>query len=382
MSATKGWTTHPPESAHEGPAALAAGPSWLSVASDNVHFSDVKPSVLQAVREGTMTHSIAALEAGASHRVLATADDVERVARYVEASLSESTRRAYATDWRQWEAWTRGRGLDALPADPASVAAYLTTCADNGASPSSVARAAAAITHRHRSSGHQTPCSHEGVRRVLRGVRRSAVQRGYTARKARALDTTTVRAVVEDLPDTPAGARDRALLLTAFALGLRASDAVWLDVTDIAAAARGDGLDVTVRHSKTDQEGAGVVLALARGARTSTCPVIALGNWIRRADLLDGPLFRPVTKGGAIGTSRLTTRSVTRILHRAAEQAGVSLSHLSSHSLRRGYATQAYAGGVPEREIARTGRWASVTVMRGYNDSGRWADPASSRLGL
>lgn len=329
-----------------------------------------------------MSQSVTTSEASTPFRSAASTVEVARVTRYVEASLSDSTRRAYASDWRQWEQWALGRRVATLPADPAAVAAYLTARADNDASPSSVARAAAAITYRHRSAGHESPCSHEGVRRVLRGVRRSAVRRGYAPRKARALDTNTIRALVEGLPDSAAGLRDRALILTAFALGLRASDAVWLDATDLAPSARAHGLDITVRHSKTDQEGAGVVLALAPGARTMTCPVTALGRWIETAQLGSGPLFRPVTKGGVVGTSRLTTRSVTRVLHRAAERSGVSLSALSSHSLRRGYATQAYAGGVPEREIARTGRWASVAVMRGYDDTGRWSDPASSRLGL
>jgi hypothetical protein len=45
-------------------------------------------------------------------------------------------------------------------------------------------------------------------------------------------------------------------------------------------------------------------------------------------------------------------------------------------------ATTAYAAGVPEREIARLGRWRSVSILRGYDASSRWADPASVRLGL
>ena len=78
----------------------------------------------------------------------------------------------------------------------------------------------------------------------------------------------------------------------------------------------------------------------------------------------------------------MATSSVRRILTRAATRAGVSTEALSPHSLRGGFATAAYRAGVPEAEIARTGRWKSVTVMRGYDDATRWTAPASGRLGL
>ncbi|MCU1606941.1 MAG: Integrase/recombinase, partial [Modestobacter sp.] len=170
-----------------------------------------------------------------------------------------------------------------------------------------------------------------------------------------------------------------------FALALRASDACWLDVTDLAPAGHG-GLDVTIRLSKTDQEGSGEVLALAPGVRAQTCPVRALQAWVDSAGIGgdSGPLFRSVGKGARsrIGETRMARSSVRLILRRAADRAGVSLEGLSPHSLRRSFATEGYKAGVSERELARTGRWASVTTMRGYDASSRWADPASARLGL
>jgi integrase len=120
--------------------------------------------------------------------------------------------------------------------------------------------------------------------------------------------------------------------------------------------------------------------------RTQTCPVRALQAWVDAAGIGDdsGPLFRSVGKGARprIGQARLARSSVRLILRRAAERAGVSLDGLSPHSLRRSFATEGYKAGVSERELARTGRWASVTTMRGYDASSRWADPASARLGL
>lgn len=309
--------------------------------------------------------------------------DVERVTRYTDAATAEATRRAYAQDWRVWTVWCAGRGERPLPADPLVVAAYLTGLAEAGSPPSTVTRRLTGIARAHRDAGLTSPSENEGVRRVMRGIRRTAAAEGIRPARARAADTATVRALVEDLDSTLAGLRDRALILVGFALGLRASDLIWLNVADLTPAA-GGGLDVLIRHSKTDQQGAGETLALAPGVRDATCPVRAVTEWVEAAGLTDGPLLRSVSKGctPTVGQCRMSTSSVARIITRAAVRAGVPTGALSAHSLRRGYATSAYAAGVSEAEIARTGRWRSVTVMRGYDASSRWADPASGRLGL
>jgi integrase len=310
--------------------------------------------------------------------------DLESVGRYLTAARAVSTKKAYAADFRAWSAWARQRGLSPLPAADTAVATYLAALSDAGASPRTVARRLSGIGHAHRAAGHRSPSEHPGTREVLRGIRRTAARDDRRPRKARALDTPTIRALVEDLPAGVAGLRDRALILTSFALALRASDACRLDVTDLAPAGHG-GLDVTIRLSKTDQEGSGEVLALAPGVRAATCPVRALQAWIDAAAIGErGPLFRSVGKGATprIGRTRLARSSVRLILRRAAERAGVPVDGLSPHSLRRSFATEGYKAGVSERELARTGRWASVTTMRGYDASSRWADPASARLGL
>ena len=311
--------------------------------------------------------------------------DLESVGRYLTAAKAESTRKAYDADFRAWSTWAQQRGFTPLPAVDTAVATYLAALSDAGASPRTIARRLSGIGHAHREAGHPSPSQHPGTREVLRGIRRTAARDNRRPRKARALDTQTIRVLVEDLPAGVAGLRDRALILTSFALALRASDACWLDVTDLLPAGHG-GLDVTIGKSKTDQEGSGEVLALAPGVRAQTCPVRALQAWVDAAGIGGdgGPLFRSVGRGASprIGQTRMARSSVRLVLRRAAERAGVSLDGLSPHSLRRSFATEGYKAGVSERELARTGRWASVTTMRGYDASSRWADPASARLGL
>jgi integrase len=70
------------------------------------------------------------------------------------------------------------------------------------------------------------------------------------------------------------------------------------------------------------------------------------------------------------------------MIKRRAEQAGI-VGDFAGHSLRAGFATEAYAQGTPELAIMRHGRWRSATVMRGYvEEGGVWNDNAAHRLGL
>lgn len=59
-------------------------------------------------------------------------DDQERVARYVERASADETLRAYRSDWAMFRAWCAARSLVALPATPATTAAFLTHLADHG----------------------------------------------------------------------------------------------------------------------------------------------------------------------------------------------------------------------------------------------------------
>src|SRR5262249_9657248 len=90
------------------------------------------------------------------------------------------------------------------------------------------------------------------------------------------------------------GLRDRALVLLGFAGAFRRSELVALDVGHIEQTEA--GLRVTIAQSKTDQEGKGETIAILRG--DVACPVKALTDWLTAAAITQGPVFRPVGKGG------------------------------------------------------------------------------------
>jgi site-specific recombinase XerD len=169
--------------------------------------------------------------------------------------LSVSLRRDFA-------AWCASRGATALPAHVGIVAAYLSSLADSGRKASTIGRRAAAIGYHHKMAGHEPPTNQEAVKTVLRGIRRTI----GTAREGKAPATADVlKQMLALCPDTLIGKRDRALLALGFAGAFRRSELVALEVADLAETP--DGLRVTIRRSKTDQEWQGAEVAIPRGYR-------------------------------------------------------------------------------------------------------------------
>jgi site-specific recombinase XerD len=296
---------------------------------------------------------------------------------YAAASRSEATRRAYRADWDHFATWCDGRGLSSLPADPTTVALYVTYMADTY-KPSTISRRLVSIAQAHKAAGHPSPTTDERVRLVNAGIRRV---HGVATRQVRPVVTEDLRRMVDTCGLDPAGVRDRALLLLGFAAALRRSELVALDTGDVEETH--DGLVVTVRRSKTDQEGAGRKIGVPFGSNPSTCPVRAWRAWVGEAEVTEGPLFRGIDRHGNIAASRLSDRAVALIVKRRAEAAGIDPATVSGHSLRAGLATSAAAAGVSERAIAATTGHKSMAVLRGYiRDGSLFTENAAAAVGL
>jgi integrase len=162
---------------------------------------------------------------------------------------------------------------------------------------------------------------------------------------------------------------------------------VALDVEDIELV--DDGLKVTIRRSKTDQEGEGRIVAVPCGSDPATCPVRSLRRWLDVAGIAEGAVFRAVNRGGALttrrhnGDGRLSARDVARVVKRAARAAGLDAKKLGGHSLRAGLATAAAKSGKSERAImAQTGHRSPMMVRRYIRDANLFADNAAAGIGL
>lgn len=112
----------------------------------------------------------------ASAELAALAPHVERIR--AASAFAPATRRAYGGSWAQFLAWADGEGLQALPAPPTAVAAYLAHRSEDGRSLATLRMDRQAIRAAHIEAGEPDPTASEGVRRVLRGLSRQRAGEG------------------------------------------------------------------------------------------------------------------------------------------------------------------------------------------------------------
>ncbi len=299
----------------------------------------------------------ALVQAGATPALPAA--DVERAFQYAREGHAAATRAAYRADFAAFTAWCSVRSVPALPAASETVAAYLAAEAEAGMKPSTIGRRCAAIRYAHRLAGHEPPTNTEMVKATLRGIRR---RRGAAPRRMAPAVAEIAKDMARAAPESIKGLRDRALLLLGFAGAFRRSELVALDVADIEETE--EGLRVTIRRSKTDQEGHGVVVAVVRGG--VCCPVRAVRAWLDAAGIAEGPIFRMMHKGGAVTQTRLSPKSANKIVKAYAAAVGLDASMFGAHSLRAGAATTAARRGAPLHKIQQLTRHRSVDVLMGY----------------
>jgi site-specific recombinase XerD len=319
---------------------------------------------------------ISAAQGGAVARL---EDLAGRARAFMEAAKAENSRRAYRSDWHQFEQWCRSHGLVCLPATPETVALYLTALAADH-KPASLQRKLTSITKAHQAAGFPTPAGmqHAVVSETLKGIRRKL---GTAQPGKEPLLTADLLAMLDSLDEGLMGIRDRALLLAGFAGGFRRSELVGLDVEDVTETT--DGLVIRVRRSKTDPEAKGISVALPYGSTAATCPVRSYRAWMAASAIQAGPAFRSVDRHGRVGQGRMNAGSVARLIKRAAEAAGRDPASYAGHSLRAGFATQAFLNGAAEVSIMRQTRHKSLNTLRKYiRDRSLFRDNPAAKLGL
>lgn len=291
------------------------------------------------------------------------------VQRLVTASLSEASKRAYRLDVAHFEGTGRR-----LPATPEVVASYLAEGAESYAV-ATLQRRLASISKAHRALGVDDPTKSELVRATLRGVRRT---RGIKQRQAQALLREDLFAVLDLLGEGRKEHRDRAMLLLGWACAMRRSELVALDVEDIGFSVQ--GALVTVKRSKTDQEGRGREIAVPLG-RTRHCPVVALKNWLEVAGIESGPIFRSMDKHSNVFPERISGEAVTDVVKLRVGAAGYDAAAFSAHSVRSGFATSAAMAGATSYKIRQvTGHRSEAGLAPYLRTVDLFDDSATARL--
>jgi integrase len=308
---------------------------------------------------------------------LVPSPSLDQAREFVRASKAENTLRGYRADWRAFCEWCEGHGVCPLPALAETVAAYIAECAGR-LKVGTIQRRLNAIAEAHKATGTESPTHAALVTNTMKGIRRT---KGTAATHKAAALTADIRAMVDASNDGRIGARDRALILLGFAGAFRRSELVALDIEDCAFGK--DGLTVTLRRSKTDQQGVGRKVGIPYGSNPETCPVRTVQAWIEVTSVSGGPLFLPISRHGQLRSGRLSGIDVARVVKKLAVRAGLDAAKYAGHSLRAGHATSAAIAGASERSIMNQTGHRSVQMVRRYiRDGSLFRENSAGKLGL
>ena len=286
----------------------------------------------------------------------------DEVRGFVKKSKAANTQRIYKIFWQEFEAFTDGRGVECLPASPATIAEFivaLATC-DTPNKPSTIGVKLSGLSFAHRAANLPDPTRAELVRATLAGVK---AELGAPPRKVEPLELGDIRTMLAELDDSLKAKRDKALVLLGFAGAFRRSELAALDVADL----RANGeLKITLRRSKTDQEGKGLQKTIPPISDKTVCPVEALRAWLDVAGIASGPVFRKIDRHGNLKAERMTGGAVGKVVKRLAEKAGLDWRAIGGHSLRSGFVTAAIKAGVPGLDIREQTHHGSDQMLHEY----------------
>lgn len=101
-------------------------------------------------------------------------------------------------------------------------------------------------------------------------------------------------------------------------------------------------------------------------------PVLVLKDWLERAGVTEGAVFRGIDRWGNLEKRALTQQAVNLILKRRLAEAGLDPTLFSAHGLRSGYLTETARRGIPLPEAMQQSQHRSVQQASNYyNDAER-----------
>lgn len=268
--------------------------------------------------------------------------DIEAI---IARSMAENTRIAYKKGWQRFEQYCGARQLAALPASINTVLEYLAHIGSRPAgkngkllSLGTIVINVSAINKVHKLLGHSSPAENAQVKLLLSGLKK---MRATPPRKVMALQAEHLKSMLKCCTDNLTGTRNAAILALGFSAALRRSEIIGLrleDVKFISERNKPKGIIVTIRKSKTDQEGKGQDIAIPYGKNLRT--IERLQKWIEQAGITGGYLFTTVSKCGSKGNP-LHHSDIPRIVKYYAEKIGLPAANVAGHSLRAGFVTSA-----------------------------------------
>ena len=266
----------------------------------------------------------------------------------IKASIAENTLKAYQRALQGLETWLAGRMLsDVLLAN------YITILHETDKSPSTIGQLVAAVKWqlKHQSNAPLQPMPI--TQTTLAGIRREGRDRGRGQVDGLIWRDVERICVYAEAEGTLIGLRDSAMIRLMSDCLLRISEVVAINVGDF------KDNTLTLRSSKTDQEGTGESLYVCENTRR------LLKQYCEQAGVTRGAMFRHIRRGGHIQAQRLTTVSARRIIQKRARAAGVE-GFISGHSLRVGSAVSLAQAGATVVDMQVAGRWKSSQMPAHY----------------
>jgi integrase/recombinase XerD len=268
-----------------------------------------------------------------------------------ERGLSRNTLDAYRSDLLQFGRFLEKRELSAIEASGGDVSDFLAELA-GGARGGGRGAASPATIHR------KTACLRSFYRHLRReGVRDSDPTAALTApRRGQRLPHVLTRGEVRTLLEQPKGTepsalRDRALLEVMYACGLRASEAIGVELADI-------DLDAQVVRARGKGSKERLV-PVGRAATQAARDYLERGRPRLVSDAAEPHVFVNF-RGGP-----LTRQGLYKIVQRHARAAGLA-DRMSPHTLRHTFATHLLAGGCDLRSVQEMLGHADVATTQVY----------------
>lgn len=266
----------------------------------------------------------------------------------IRASLSENTLKAYQRALDAFDLWV---SLGKRPFTDMTLAAYLTHLHNAGKSPSTISQVLASVKWRLK---HQKQNVHLPITEAtLAGIRREGKDRGRGQVDGLTWQDVDRVCINAESEGTITGLRDSAMIRLMSDCMLRISEVVAVNVDDLR------GKTLTLRSSKTDQDGKGEVLYITEATRK------VLKCYRQQAEIIQGAVFRRIRKGGHLQKERLTADSARLIIKTRARDSGID-GFISGHSLRVGTAVSLAQAGASIVDMMVAGRWKSSQMPAHY----------------
>jgi integrase/recombinase XerD len=265
-----------------------------------------------------------------------------------ERGLARNTLDAYRTDLLQYGAFLARRHRSATEAERADVADFLADLATGDGQP-----ACAPATINRKTACLRSFYRHLRREELIESDPTAALSPPTKSRKLpRVLTYGEVKRLLESVDDTdPIGLRDRALLEVMYGCGLRASEAVGLDVNEV------DLRRGFVRpHGKGNKER---IVPLGRAAAAAVTRYLRTGRPELIGSRVQSRLFVNF-RGGP-----LTRQGLYKIIQRRAKEVGLE-GRMSPHTLRHSFATHLLSGGCDLRSVQEMLGHADVATTQLY----------------